>query len=343
MLSMVLEFAAGFALAALTLHDVFDTAVVPGESRGPLRLSRRLTRLGLPVSRRGGKGIGPSFAPTVLVAAFVGWMLLLLLAFGSMSHALRGSFEPPLRSFGDALYRAGGAMTTMGLGRVDASGAAAAVAVASGFCSLAVMTLAVTYLLEVQSNIAQRDTGVLKMVLTAGQPPAALAMLERHAALGNRGELAEILAAGRNWCAAVLQSHASHPSLIYFRSIGVGAGWPAALGALMDLALIFELLVDEPRERGPAVLLREQAHRLAHDVCALLDLDRADRSTSASDVQALCERLAAAGYRLREPLDADAFAAARDAHTAPIAALADHLGTARASLLPSPAGDGERS
>jgi hypothetical protein len=55
-------------------------------------------------------------------------------------------------------------------------------------------------------------------------------------------------------CASVLQTHATHPSLIYFRSVGTGAAWPAALDALMDLALIYEMLIDDAGSRAPAVL-----------------------------------------------------------------------------------------
>ena len=125
---------------------------------------------------------------------------------------------------------------------------------AAGFSGLVVLTMAVTYLLQVQNNIAQRDTGVMKLSTTSGQPPSAVGLLERYAALRCRSELPGVLRGGRDWCAMVLQSHASHPSLIYFRSAGTGAGWPATMGALVDAALIFELLVDEPGTFGAAVL-----------------------------------------------------------------------------------------
>jgi hypothetical protein len=64
------------AVVALALPDVFDTVVVPGESRGALRVARR-PLFALPVwkrIRRGKTGISTSFAPTVLMASFVTWM-----------------------------------------------------------------------------------------------------------------------------------------------------------------------------------------------------------------------------------------------------------------------------
>ncbi|MGY3529300.1 hypothetical protein [Bradyrhizobium sp. USDA 4452] len=89
-------------------------------------------------------------------------------------------------------------------------------------------------LIEVQDGISRRDRGVLKITTTSGQPPSALGMLERYAELDAPEEMQRTLYEGRDWCASVLQSHASYPSLIYFRSVGTGAGWPGALGSLMD-------------------------------------------------------------------------------------------------------------
>lgn len=334
MLARAIEGIAGLLLAWATLRDVFYTAVVPGSTRGLLKISRRLVRLVLPLGRRAGRhGIGVNFAPVVLVGSFVVWMLLLVLGFGLVNHALRDSFTPPLDGFGHALYVAGGAMGTIGFGRAEPHGLARAATVAAGFCGLGVVTLAVTYLLEVQGNIAQRDTGVLKIAATAGQPPSALALLERYAALGCRAQVESVLREGRDWSAGVLQSHTSHPWLVYFRSTGTGSGWPAALGTLADLALIAELLIDEPALHGPAVLAREQAQRLAADLLDLLRLDAAPAPAPLEDTKALCARLVAAGWRLREPRDLARFGAAREEHAGRVEALAQHLGTPGAPLL----------
>lgn len=330
----LVECAAGVALAGITLRDVFGTAVIPGESRGLLKASRRIARAALPAWKRVRGEVTVGFAPLVLVTSFLAWMALLVLAFGLMAHGLGESFTPALTGFGDALYRVGGAMTTMGMGQAEPSGLAALVSVAAGFCGLAVMTLAITYLLQVQGNIGRRDTLVLKLTTTAGQPPSALTLLERHAALGCRGELESVLREGRDWCATLLQSHASHPSLIYFRSVGTGSGWPSTLGTIVDLALIVELLLDEPQALGPAVLAREEARRLACELARMLQLEpRADRATlqQARDV---CQRLAAAGYPLRETPDLERFVALQAEHVGPVRALSHHLGTPPAPLLP---------
>jgi hypothetical protein len=329
------EFIAGLWIAWATLRDVFFTVVVPGGTRGVLKVSRRLVRASLPISKRIRGRIGVNFAPALLVGSFVTWMTLLVLGFGLMVHSVADHFEPALDGFGHALYVAGGAMGTIGFGKAEPHGLARAVTVVAGLCGLSVMTLAVTYLLEVQSNIANRDTGVLKVTTTAGQPPCALTLYERYAALGCRDELVNVLREGRQWCAEMLQSHASHPWLVYFRSVGTGTGWPAAMGTVMDLALIAELIIDEPLLRGPAVLAREEADRLARELSNMVDAEQSGPTTSREEVERVVGRLVAAGYRLRDDRDSTRFVAERDRHVASIHALAHHLGTPDAPLLPT--------
>jgi hypothetical protein len=264
-----IEVVLGIVLVALALRDVFDTVLVPGESRGSLRVTRRLLTAMLPLWKRmrpGKTGISTSFAPSVLMASFVTWMALLLIGFGLIAHGLGSWFSPPADSFEQAAFIAGSALATVGLSGIEAHGPARWVLVAAGICGLAVLTMAVTYLIEVQEGISRRDAGVLKITTTSGQPPSALGMLERYADLDAPEEMRRALYDGRDWCASVLQSHASHPSLIYFRSVGTGAGWPAALGTIMDLALIFELLIDDPKSRAAAVLLRDEGLRLVGEI-----------------------------------------------------------------------------
>ena len=194
--------------------------------------------------------------------------------------------------------------------------------------------MAVTYLIEVQEGIARRDSGVLKITTTSGQPPSALGMLERYADLDAPEEMRRALYDGRDWCASVLQSHASHPSLIYFRSVGTGAGWPAALGTITDLALIFELLIDDPKSRAAAVLLRAEGLRLVGEIAGLIGLEPKGGTTSTLEVQKVCDRLSAAGYRLRSDPDVKQFTAKRMEYARCIEAIAAHLGTPAAPLLP---------
>ena len=196
------------------------------------------------------------------------------------------------------------------------------------------MTMAVTYLLEVQSSIGRRDTGILKLKTSAGEPPSALALLERYAAIGNEKELPDVLRDARDWCATVRQSHVAHPSLIYFRTTGTGSGWPAALGALIDLALTVETLLDAPELRGLAIMLREDGRGMAEELGSLVGLAPKPQATPEESLRRIAARLAAAGYRLRPMPDFDSFGRMRAGPAGWIAAMAEHLGRSTAPLAP---------
>jgi len=325
----VLLFAMGLALAGLTLRDVFETVVVPGGSHALLRVPRRLVSLLLPgwkLVRGRRRGLSGAFAPLILVLSFVIWMSLLAIGFGLMAYSARYQFQPHLKSFGEAVYIVGSSLVTVGLSQINPTGAGRWIVLAAGFCGLAVMTMAVTYLLEVQTSISRRDTGIIKLNTSAGDPPSALTLLERFAAIRNGREIAEVLSEGRDWCATVRQSHSNHPSLIYFQSTSTGAGWPAAVGALLDLALIAEHLIDEDSLYGPAVLLREEGARMVRELALVIGLEPQPPKSSAAEIGQLVQRLATSGYALRPQPDYLAMDKQRSDYISCVGALAEHLG-----------------
>jgi hypothetical protein len=327
----------GIALAWLTLRDVFDTVVVPGGSRASLQVTRRIGRTLLPLWKavRGRRrGISHAFAPVVLVSSFVIWMSLLALAFGLMAYSVRGHFEPHLESLPEAVFMAGSAIVTIGLTGENVLGIGRWIILAGGFCGLAVMTMAVTYLLEVQGSISRRDTGIIKLNTSAGQPPSAITLLDRYATIRHRDALPGLLEEGRNWCAMVRQSHSAHPSLIYFQSVSTGPGWPAALGALLDLALIAEHLIDDEALYGRAVLLREEGERMAKELALISRVERSDEKTDESTLRLVAKRLAAAGYPKAAKPGFSEMARKRTDYISCVNALAEHLGKPAAPLLP---------
>ena len=326
----------GLALAILTLMDVFDTVIVPGGSKASLRVAQRLSRILLPVWKavRGRRhGLSGAFAPLVLVLCFVVWMALLAFGFGLMAFAARSDFQPPLRGIFDGIYIVGSSLVTVGLSQSNPTGLARWVVLGAGFCGLAVMTMAVTYLLEVQGSVAQRDIGIIKLNTTAGEPPSAVTLLQRFAALANCDELREVLRDGRNWCALVRQSHSNHPSLIYFQSVSAGGGWPGALGAFLDLALLAEHVLDERPLLGPAVLLREEGTRMARELAMVVGLKPKKAAPDESELRQAAEQLRGAGYTLREDTNFSIVAEQRCIYRSCVDALAEHLGKPSAVLV----------
>jgi hypothetical protein len=332
----ILLFAAGLMLAAMTLRDVFETVIVPGGSRASLKIAKRLLFILLPLwkAARGRRhGLSGAFAPLVLVLCFIVWMTFLALGFGLMAYASRSHFQPALRSLPDAIYMVGSSIVTIGVSEENALGFGRWIVLAAGFCGLAVMTMAVTYLLEVQSSISKRDIGIIKLNTSAGEPPSAVTLLERFAAIGNRDELPAVLRDGRDWCATVRQSHSNHPSLIYFQSVGTGSGWPATLGALLDLALLSEQLLDDESLRGAAILLRDEGTRMARELAAVISLRPRDVSADEPELRQAVERLRDSGYAVRGEADFAAAAGQRADYLSCVDALARHLGKPTAMLV----------
>jgi hypothetical protein len=329
-------FIVGLILSGMVLKDVFDTVVVPGGSKTSLRVAHRLVVTMLPIWKkvRGRRrGLSATFAPFMLVSSFIIWMALLAIAFGLMAYAVRASFQPRLNGFGEAVYIEGSSLVTVGLTQDNPTGLARWVVLAAGFCGLAVMTMAVTYLLEVQGSVSRRDTGIIKLNTSAGQPPSGLTLFERFAAIRNIGALRDVLEEARTWCATVRQSHSSHPSLIYFQSVGTGSGWPAALGAVLDMALFAEHLVDDDSLYGPAVLLREEGARMARELAETIGVHPKDTRSSPTELEQVAQRLDSSGYPMRANPSFEAMATQRAEHMSCVNALAEHLGKAATVLI----------
>jgi hypothetical protein len=121
--------------------------------------------------------------------------------------------------------------------------------------------------------------------------------------------------------------------LIYFKSVSTGAGWPASLGAILDLALIAEHLIDDDKVYGPAVLLREEGARMARELAIEIGLSPIDAPTDEAELQQLAARLASSGYPLRANPNLSAMAKQRAEHMSCVNALAQHLGRPTTALI----------
>ena len=329
-------FAIGLALAVMTLLDVFETVVVPGGSRASLRVAKRLVWVLLPLWKavRGRRhGLSGTFAPLILVLCFIIWMALLAFGFGLMAYGARTHFQPPLQGVAQSVYMVGSSIVTIGMSEENAIGFGRWIVLGAGFCGLAVMTMAVTYLLEVQGSVSKRDIGIIKLNTSAGEPPSAITLLERFAAIGNQPELADVLKEGRDWCATVRQSHTNHPSLIYFQSVGTGPGWPAALGALLDLGLLAEHFLADENLRGPALLLREEGSRMARELARSIGVRAIPIDPDEPLLSQALARLQSSGYPTRDARDLAAMAVSRADYLSCVNALAEHLGKPTAVLV----------
>lgn len=334
------EIIGGAIVAALTLLDVFDTVVVPGASQGWLRVAQHVRWLSLPLWRRlasrrnGAPRIARGLAPFILTVTFSLWMTLLLLAYGLIDDGMQASFKPPLQSLPEAIYTAGLGLVTTGMSDRAAVGPARWVVLISGVSGLAVLTMAVTYILEVQNGLQRRDAALTKLSTTAGRPPSGIALLETYAALGCCSELGGLFREWRDWSAEVLHSHSSNPVLAYFRSISAEMDWPLAVGTVLDAASLYAAFVGGD-EMGPAMLLHRDGARLTASLSRLFGIEHAPPEAVSEDtLTQLEDRLEAAGYHTKRNHSARArFLALRRDYEGRLDALCEHFGIPGVELL----------
>lgn len=328
-----LEGLLGLGLAIVTLLDVFDTVVVPGFTQGWLQVARRVQRLSLPLWRRraarldGAPRIDRGLAPFIFITTFMVWIGLLVAGFGLIAYALRDDYRPAIRSLPEAVFAAGASIVTTGEGGRSVTGLARWALLVSGFSGLAVVTMTVTYILEVQSALQRRDGSVVKLSTTAGRPPTGIAVLETYAELGCPEQLDAFFREWRDWSAATHYSHASHPVLAYFRSIGSEMDWPLAIGVVLDAAALYVAFVDG-KDTGAAMFLHRDGARLTAEMARSFQVPECDPDPlDEEDAEVLRQRLQRAGYAVREGRRGhERFISLRGDYHGRLASLAAHFG-----------------
>ena len=341
MLSTMIELLVGVALVLATLADVFSTVLAPGPTNGRLRIAGRVRELTLPLWRYTSKARGRSgrhklsnvFAPVLFCLASAAWLLLLLIGFGFLFHASGGLFTPPVIGFDEALYVAGSSLLTLGVSEVNAHGAARWLSLWAALSGFGVITATVSFILQVQSSLHQREAGVLTLSGLAGSPPSGIVLLETFASLKLQNELAAFFKEWRDWSAAVLHSHASYPVLVYFHSMDAESDWLSALGAVLDAATLLAVLTDDPAA-GSATLMRRSGARTLSHLCNLFSIAPEEDDPVTDDlIETLSAQLRKAGYA---PSDGAGLATRllmlRADYSGRLNALADHLGAERAKL-----------
>lgn len=337
----IIECLVGALVVAAAVADIFTTILVPGPVIGRLRVVLRVRQISLPIwqyaaGRRAGKDGRPSnrFAPAALAITFAVWMLLLLTGFGLLMHGVRTSFSPELTRFDDALWVAGSSLLTLGVSEYDADGLARWLILGAGLAGFSALTASITFMLQIQAGLHQREPRVLTLVGMAGAPPSGIAILETVAKLSDRGYLERFFAEWRDWAAATLHSHLSYPVLSYYRSSDGESDWLTALEAVLDAATLVMALT-QASATGAATLMHRTGARTASVLSGTFKLSPAPETPVEAEFAALAERLRLAGFDAA--VDGPAIGRLIDlrADYAPnIGALATHLGARRAVLLP---------
>ncbi len=248
--------AAGILLVALTVWSVFSALVVPrvtssAAMRGLARfLGWAAKRLAPRLRTYEGRDRAMSYVgPAAMVSLFVVWLCLLVLGIALIEWWAAGV------DFARALGISGSSVFTLGIVSSDRAGPRAVEVVAAGV-GLLVVALEIAYLPALYSQFSARETEVTLLEARSGNPAWGPEILARHHWLDTMDELPPLYADWERWAAAVSESHANYPALIWFRSPVPTRSWLVALVAMMDSAALFHAVSPDQAPRQARLCLR---------------------------------------------------------------------------------------
>jgi hypothetical protein len=186
--------------------------------------------------------------PASMILLFISWLALLVIGFGLMVWWASGA------DFGSAMAIAGSSVFTLGIATASHPQSKTIEIVAAGV-GLLVVALEIAYLPALYNAFATRETEVTLLATRSGTPAWGPEILARHYMLDNIDELPPLYADWERWAAAVSESHANYPALIWFRSPVPTRGWLLSLVAMMDSAALFHAVSPDQTPRQARLCL----------------------------------------------------------------------------------------
>jgi hypothetical protein len=235
----IVALVAGIVIVALTVWSVFSALVVPRVTSS--RLIRGLARMFGGAGRRIAPRL-PTYelrdrilsyvGPAAMVLLFVLWLTLLVLGFSLIIWWDSGV------DFASSLGVAGSSVFTLGIATAHGPGPRVLEIVGAGI-GLLVIALEIAYLPALYAQFSSRETEVTLLSARGGSPAWGPEILARHYWLDTMDELPSLYGDWERWAAAVSESHANYPALIWFRSPVSSRSWLVGLVAMMDSAALF--------------------------------------------------------------------------------------------------------
>lgn len=227
-MSELLIQAAGWTLCLLGLADLYVTVLYARNDLG--LLSSRLSHLVWRAFRGFAKRLPPpaceralTFAgPTLIVPVLMMWAGLLLVGFAlivwpALGEQLRKTSGPTPTDLATALYYSGYTLATLGYGDIVPQSAFYRVlAVAEALVGFSVLTLALTYLMNIYTSLIRRNTLALALHHKSGGTDDAAELLARMGAGGELPGAADQLSRLAQGLHELYESHHSYPILHYF-------------------------------------------------------------------------------------------------------------------------------
>ncbi len=302
---------AGSLTILVVLNDVFQSVIVPRSGGRMWRVSSfawkglwalwpRLAQWLYGHDERRREDFLASFAPFALIVLLLLWVAGALVGFAAIFWAYRAGFAPATPTFGGALYFSGTSLFTLGFGDiVGRSAATRAGSVLEALTGLAILSIVTAYLFAIFAAFQSREAFVVTVSARAGRPPSGVNVLAVAAYAGTRGSFDGLMLDAQRWTAAVIESHLAYPVLAYFRSTHDYQSWVGTLGTLLDAAVLAMTTVEE-LPLGEARIFYTLGRHATHDLARHFRIPRSPAAIERGEFERACDRLARAGYTLRD-------------------------------------------
>jgi Ion channel len=313
MASNLLSIAAGIVCVLLTLSDIFQSVVVPRATGRSFRISFYAWRIVwrawpaaawrfFPADSDRREEFLAVFAPLMLISLIAIWVASLMFGFALIFWGLRGGLSPPGGSFGSMLYFAGTSLLTIGFGDIVGRGAGPRLAsVLAGLAGLSLLSITTAYLFAIFGAFQRRETFVVTVAARAGTPPSGVNLLAIAGYSMTRDDLSPLMVDAQRWSAQVMESHLAYPVLAFFRSSHDDQSWIGTLGTLLDASTLLMTAVQGVND-GQARIFYNVGRHATRDLSRYFRVESIDESAGIErlEFEHACDRLAAAGYTLRE-------------------------------------------
>jgi hypothetical protein len=248
---------AGAALLVMVFYDIHATILRATKQPGPFStfLNRGLwwiaTRSTRALNRRLRHRILSKIGPLLMPSLIAFFILMLLTGFALIYlPRLETEFKIDNAAHGtqifQAFYFSGVTFLTIGYGDIlPISGVTRTVALIEGASGLAIISLAITYLLTVYGALERKRAVALKFYHQARQGADIPGFISSHFARGSFHSLTESLREATRDLQELLESHLEHPVIHFFHPTEVYKGFPRALFVMLETVAILNAHLDE--------------------------------------------------------------------------------------------------
>lgn len=248
---------AGAVLLLLVAYDVYATVLHSSARYGPVgeglnravwRVARKAAfSLGRRRRHRVLNAVGPALMPLLIVT----YIVLLTLAFALLyvphvpDNFIIAAGTKSESVWLNALYFSGCTLTTLGYGDiVPRTGGLRFVALFEAASGFALISLAITYLLAVNTALERKRTVALSLYHQAGEGADAAGYIAHHFVDGRFYGLRDALRTSTRDIQALLESHVEHPVIHYFHPVEVYRSLPRILFLLLETCSVIRTSLD---------------------------------------------------------------------------------------------------